>query len=217
MTKTTQAAPAAFVVHRTEMVAAGKLNPAAYNPRRIKQREFLALKESIRLNGFVEPLVVRREGMEIIGGHQRLRALKELCEETGQALPKLPCVVLDVGERQAKMLNVALNRISGDFDETRLARVIDAVMMESPMSQAEVIATGFRQSDIEKYVDAAHGAIEGDGPEDGAAFARSVTMSIAFDTVEQRDATRGLLMEMAKRRNIKTGTLVRLLLDKEVH
>lgn len=203
----------ALVIHRVEMVLASKLNPAPYNPRRIKDREFKALKESIRANGFVEPMVVRKTGLEVIGGHQRLRALKELYEEAGQPLPKVPCVVLDVDERRAKMLNIGLNNISGDFDEQRLATLIDGIMNQSPMSAVEIIATGFRTSDIERYVDAAHGAV--DDAEDGAAFARSVTMSIAFDSVEERDATRGLLMERATKRSIKTGTLVRQLLNKD--
>jgi ParB-like chromosome segregation protein Spo0J len=123
---------AALVVHNPVLVPVGKLNPALYNPRRIKDREFDALKESIVNNGFVEPLVVRREGMQIIGGHQRLRALKELCEQRLQPLPKVPCVVLDLDDRQAKMLNIALNKIGGDFDEPKLASVIESIMAESP-------------------------------------------------------------------------------------
>lgn len=189
-----------LVVHKVTLVPAATLNSAPYNPRRIKDREFAALKASITSNGFVEPIVVRKTGREVIGGHQRLRALKELCAEAGTALPKVPCVVLDVDARKAKMLNIALNNIGGEFDDAKLASLIESITTESAMNSAEVMAIGFRAADIERYLEAGSGA-----EKDGAVFAKSVTLSIAFDSVEERDACRGLLMEQAKRRSIKTG------------
>jgi len=60
-----------------EYIAPGKLNPAAYNPRKISPQEFQRLCRSIREFGFIEPAVVRKDGV-IIGGHQRVKAAMEV-------------------------------------------------------------------------------------------------------------------------------------------
>jgi ParB-like chromosome segregation protein Spo0J len=46
----------------------------------------------------------------VIGGHQRLEAAKAL------GLSKVPVVFVDIDEHQAKVLNIALNKIHGDWD-----------------------------------------------------------------------------------------------------
>ncbi|MFQ5914671.1 MAG: ParB N-terminal domain-containing protein [Nitrospinota bacterium] len=63
----------------TKMVRVKDLNPAPYNPRRISQEMLEASAESIRIHGFVEPIVADRRGWEpkrkrlvVVGGHQRL-------------------------------------------------------------------------------------------------------------------------------------------------
>ena len=67
-----------FDVHATKLIRVAELNPSAYNPRRISPEKFEALKESIKRDGFLEPLVVQKKGLRIIGGHQRLKAIKEI-------------------------------------------------------------------------------------------------------------------------------------------
>ena len=66
---------------------------AEYNPRVMNEQEIERLKNSIKKFGIVEPLVVNKD-YTIIGGHQRLKALKEL------GFKEVPCFVLDLTRRK---------------------------------------------------------------------------------------------------------------------
>ena len=90
------------------------LKPAIYNPRKIDPEQLNDLVRSLKQFGFVDPLVVRSEDNMIIGGHQRYEAAKLLKYKT------VPVVQLDISENDAKVLNVALNKISGEWEEDKL-------------------------------------------------------------------------------------------------
>ena len=56
------------------------LNPASYNPRKDLQpgdAEFEHIKNSIEKFGYIDPIIINKNGT-IIGGHQRYKVLKEL-------------------------------------------------------------------------------------------------------------------------------------------
>lgn len=127
------------------------INPDKFNPRKITDRDFRALKLSIMRYGFVEPVVVQKTGLRLVGGHQRLRALKEIAQEHGLRLTYIPAVVVDVDDRKARQLNVALNKISGDWDEEILTRVFREMEQEQPMLDEELDATGFSRTEFEEY------------------------------------------------------------------
>ncbi len=101
-----------------EYVGLDRLRPEPFNPRRMSEAEMDALIRSIREFGFVEPLVARRDDMTIIGGHQRLLAARRLGHD------RVPVVFIDVSPEQAKLLNLALNKIAGSWDEALLARLL---------------------------------------------------------------------------------------------
>ena len=94
------------------------LRPAPYNPRVMPDSEMAALCESLRAFGFAEPVVVRRADHLIIGGHQRVEAAKRI------GLSEVPVVELDLTDEQAKSLNIALNKIHGEFDIPKLAELL---------------------------------------------------------------------------------------------
>lgn len=98
---------------RIENVATNKLKAAAYNPRKISDKDFAQLVESIRQYSMVEPLVVNsnpeRSGI-IIGGHQRYKAAKQLGFKT------IPVVYINLDEKRERALNLRLNRNTGTFD-----------------------------------------------------------------------------------------------------
>lgn len=99
-------------------VSISALRPAAYNPRVMPEAEMAALCESLRAFGFAEPVVVRRADHFIVGGHQRVEAARRI------GLTEVPVVELDLSDEQAKALNVALNKIHGEFDVPKLAEVL---------------------------------------------------------------------------------------------
>src|SRR3954447_23909441 len=84
-----------------------ELRPDPANPREIGDAELDTLTKSMRVHGFVLPVLARLADRVVIGGHQRLVAARRL------GLKTVPVVFLDVAPEQAKVLNLALNRISG--------------------------------------------------------------------------------------------------------
>ncbi len=89
------------------------LKESKYNPRRISDKNFSGLKNSIKRFGLVKPLVVNKRNNVVIGGNQRLRALKEL------GIQKVNVCYVDLDENEEKALNLALNNkgIAGEFTE----------------------------------------------------------------------------------------------------
>lgn len=195
-------------VHKPKMVKLGKLNPQAYNPRRISAAKFAALKQSITDNGFVDALVVQLDGMGLIAGHQRRRAMYELEGEKVAAATAVPCYVLDVDDAKAKLLNIALNNTEGENDPDKLAAVINSIVNVVPLDSTAWRGTGLTQAEIATIV--APPVLPDDG---GKPFAASVTLSIGFDSVAERDAVKGLLAERATAEGKKAGTVVRELLE----
>lgn len=94
-------------------VAISELKPSIYNPRKISDKDFAQLVESIRLYSLVEPLVVNSNPSRygnLIGGHQRYRALIQLGFKT------VPVVFTSLDEEHERALNLRLNRNTGEFD-----------------------------------------------------------------------------------------------------
>jgi DNA modification methylase len=96
------------------------LKPAAYNPRKKLKpgdKEYEKIKNSIKEFGFADPLVVNSD-MTIIGGHQRLTVAM------GLGYTEVPCAVVNIDKTREKALNIALNKITGEWDENLLADLL---------------------------------------------------------------------------------------------
>jgi len=132
----------------------GELLPAAYNPRVMSAVERDKLIRSIETFGFVEPVVRRAEDGLVIGGHQRVTALSELLRRRGMSEEdihayEVPDVRLTgLSDERAKLLNLALNRISGDWDHTRLAEVLGS-LETLPVPELEL--SGFGLPEIQDF------------------------------------------------------------------
>lgn len=90
------------------------LIPADYNPRKDLKPgddEYEKLKRSIEQFGMVQPVIWNKTTGRVVGGHQRLKVLADM----GYA--ETECVVVEMDEAQEKALNIALNKISGDWDK----------------------------------------------------------------------------------------------------
>lgn len=60
-----------------EFIDICRIKPAAYNPRKISDEQLNNLRNSIRENGLVIPVIVNKNNMVIVAGHQRTRAAIE--------------------------------------------------------------------------------------------------------------------------------------------
>jgi DNA modification methylase len=101
-----------------EKIAPAKLVGADYNPREIEPHQLEALKRSIDRWGFVEPVIVNKRTGLIVGGHQRTKAAIEL------AIEEVPVTYVDLDDDAEKALNIALNKIAGDWDEQKLSDLL---------------------------------------------------------------------------------------------
>ena len=106
------------IQNRVSSIPIDKLTAHPGNPNRMSKRNFVRLVRNIERTGRYELLVVRRQGdgFQIINGHYRCRALKQLGYETADA------VVWDVDDAEADILLSTLNRLGGsDVLEKKLA------------------------------------------------------------------------------------------------
>lgn len=195
-----------------ELVQLADINFDPFNPRTMPAPMMRSLKASLRKNGLVLNLVVRREGMILVGGHQRVSALRELCKEEGWPEPKAAwATVMNISEADARQLNVSLNNIEGEFDEFKLAKMFDGVLPS--MTEDDVLATGFGRDNLEELMnlltptDSMAEQLE----EEAAGlsqFARSVTLTIEFDSVQDRDAVKVALKEAAASEGRGAGRII---------
>ena len=113
-----------------------------YNPRTISDHDLAALARSMHEFGIVEPIVINRRTGRIVGGHQRVKA----AEASG--IEELPVVYVDLDETQEKQLNIALNRISGEFDMEKLGDLLK----ELEDGGADLDLTGFTSTEIDDLI-----------------------------------------------------------------
>ncbi len=112
------------------------LHPAEYNPRKHSKEALEELKKSLSKFGSVDPIILNSapERMNIvIGGHMRLKALKELGEQT------VPVVYINLPDlEKEKELNVRLNKNTGEFDWNLLADLGENFLKEVGFSSEEL-------------------------------------------------------------------------------
>ena len=118
------------------------LLPADYNPRKDLKpgdAEYEKLKRSIEQFGYVEPVIWNKTTGRVVGGHQRLKVLMDM------GITEVECVVVEMDEDKEKALNIALNKISGDWDKDKLALLI----ADLQGADFDVSLTGFEPAEID--------------------------------------------------------------------
>ena len=125
-----------------EKVQITELKAAEYNPRKDLKPgdpEFEKLKRSLEQFGYVEPVIWNKTTGNVVGGHQRLKVLQTL------GYTEVDCVVVELDSEKEKALNIALNKISGDWDKDKLALLITDLQA----SDFDVSLTGFDPAEID--------------------------------------------------------------------
>jgi len=132
-----------------QKISINKLKPEAYNPRKNLQSgdpEYDKIKRSIQEFGYVEPIIVNQRNNTVVGGHQRLKILKELGEK------EIDCVIVELDEAHEKALNVALNKATGTWEIPALKDLLESLDDGS----FDVTLTGFDLAEIESLMTQVH-------------------------------------------------------------
>ena len=122
-----------------------ELIPAPYNPRQDIQpgdAEYEKLKRSLEEFGYVEPVIVNETTGHVVGGHQRLKVLRELGET------EIDCVIVELPEPREKVLNIALNKISNKWDMDKL----NVLLEDLQGTDIDLTITGFDSAEIDNLL-----------------------------------------------------------------
>ena len=98
------------------------INPAPYNPRKNLKpddHEYQKLLKSIDEFGYIDPLIWNKRTGNLVGGHQRFKIL------LAKGLKDIEVSVVDLSSEKEKALNLALNKISGNWDRDKLSSLLD--------------------------------------------------------------------------------------------
>lgn len=121
------------------------LKVAEYNPRvnlKPGMQEYEKLKQSILEFGFVDPPIYNIQTGNLVGGHQRVAVAREL-----GLFNEIEVSVVNLPLNKEKALNVALNKISGQWDEEKLYVLLNELDDET------VSLTGFDTEEVDSLLD----------------------------------------------------------------
>ncbi|HBD0694790.1 DNA methyltransferase [Enterococcus faecalis] len=123
-----------------EKMKLSELHPADYNPRielKPGMEEYEKLKQSIQEFGFVDPPIFNKRTGNLVGGHQRVSVAKDL------GIGEIEVSIVDLPIEKEKALNIALNKISGQWDEDKLVELLNELNTD------ELSLTGFNQEELD--------------------------------------------------------------------
>lgn len=129
---------------KMQIIKTKELKMAEYNPRKElteKDQEYQKIKNSINEFGYISPIIVNAD-MTVVSGHQRLKVLKDMGNT------EIECIVVDFDKQKEKMLNVALNKISGEWDYQKLETLFNELAKDS----LDLSITGFDEKEINKII-----------------------------------------------------------------
>jgi len=124
-----------------QVMQLAQLCPAEYNPRKALKpgdKEYEKLKASLKNFGYVEPIIWNKQTGNVVGGHQRITVLLDL------GITQADVVVVDMPLAKEKALNVALNKISGEWDFDKLRDVL------SDLDDFDKALTGFDLPELDE-------------------------------------------------------------------
>ena len=119
------------------------ITPANYNPRielNENDPEYDKIKNSIEQFGYVDPIIYNKRTNTIVGGHQRYTVLRDLGYE------EVDVSVVDMDEQDEMALNVALNKVEGEWDKDKLKDVIEQ------LEEDKLVFTGFDDDEIDSLM-----------------------------------------------------------------
>lgn len=178
----------------SETIKITDLKPARYNPRKISNDDYKKLTNSINEYGLVDPIIINLNNNTIIGGHQRYDVIfseymdgnEDYAElqlirrgDIGWVFLDEELIVKDLNHE--KSLNIALNKIQGQFDLEKLEDLFNDLSTEG----LDLELTGFdkreakdifKDLDLSSFDDGLDDSLSDDEPEKTQTESKRKTM-----------------------------------------
>lgn len=142
------------------------LKEASYNPRKLSDKQYENIKESLTRFDMVVPIVVNQHTKRkniIVGGHQRVRVARDI------GIEELECVYVNLTEAKERELNIRLNQNTGEFDEDKL---------KDEFEMGELMDFGFGVDDLTFFEDEEKEGRQDPPPEEPPSAPKSVAGNI---------------------------------------
>ena len=157
-----------------------KAKPAYYNPRvSLTEGDFdyKKLKNSMDKFGYVEPIVWNERTGNIVGGHQRYQILKD------SGAKEIQVSVVNLSEKDEKQLNLALNKIRGEWDFEKLEELL------KEFSYDEIEVTGFSADEVALLLEdtAGYDVDDFEWDEETDEYGKSCILTLKFSSIEHAE------------------------------
>lgn len=156
------------------------MNRAAYNPRvdlRPEDEEYQAIERSLKRHGLVQPIVWNRRTNTVVSGHQRLTVLE------AQGETEVTVSVVDLDDIQEKELNVALNKITGEWDDDKLSVILNELGEEATDTGFTLQEIDVLRDELKSYFDDVTAPDEEEPTEEPE---ESFLLSLTFDAADEK-------------------------------
>lgn len=156
------------------------MNRAAYNPRvdlQPEDEEYQAIERSLKRHGLVQPIVWNRRTNTVVSGHQRLTVLE------AQGETEVTVSVVDLDDIQEKELNVALNKITGEWDDDKLSVILNELGEEATDTGFTLPEIDVLRGELKSYFDDVTAPDEEEPTEEPE---ESFLLSLTFDAADEK-------------------------------
>jgi DNA modification methylase len=123
-----------------------EISSAKYNPRKITDEAMGRLTKSLAEFGNIQPITWNARTGNVVGGHQRLKVYKAMGKT------EVDVWAVDLDEQKEKAANIALNKLSGEFDMPMLKDILE----EIDTGDLDMEITGFGMDEIALMMEDAH-------------------------------------------------------------
>lgn len=131
----------------------------------------------MKRHGLVQPIVWNRRTNTVVSGHQRLTVLE------AQGETEVTVSVVDLDDIQEKELNVALNKITGEWDDDKLSVILNELGEEATDTGFTLPEIDVLRDELKSYFDDVTAPDEEEPTEEPE---ESFLLSLTFDAADEK-------------------------------
>lgn len=117
---------------------ADTLRPNTWNPNFVLSQEMRLLEHSLLTNGWIQPIVINTSLLIIDGFHRWRLSIEETSRVFKQFSGMVPCVTLEIGDGEAKLLTVRINRAKGSHQGHLMAQLVQQLVYEDGFTEEQI-------------------------------------------------------------------------------